>query len=159
MGMYTYYKFDGTVKEKYRKDLQDLLTEDYSESFEEKITNMNPAFKDFANGERSSLILSGYQCEDEKTFNLKTGELHLACDIKDYSERNLDGTPKEKNSSKLFIELLPELCDTSKPLRYSSFYEEDEMAIKYEYFDGKWICTNQEEYDKAFEKAHPYGMW
>ena len=159
MGMYTYFTFDGTVKEKYRKDLQDIFSCEYPETFEEKIISMNPNWTDFANGERSDLILSGYQCEDERTYNPETGELHLECDIKNYCEKNPDGTNRPKNSSKLFIELLPELFETDKKIAYSSFYEEDEMAAKYEYIDGEWVCVNEEEYDKAWNEAHPYGMW
>lgn len=159
MGMYTYFTFDGTVKEKYRKDLGVILSKDYPETFEDKVIGMNPDFTDFANGERASMILGGYQCDDDCTYNPETGELHLECDIKNYSEQNSDGTYKPKNSSKLFIELLPELCETDKYLAYSSFYEEDEMALRFEYVKGKWIQTNKAEYDKAWNEAHSYGLW
>ena len=114
-------------------------------------------FYDLAESERGDMMFYGAQWQEETKFDESSGFWHLECEIKDYPEQNPDGTYKPKNSSKLFIELLPELCETDKYLAYSSFYEEDEMALRFEYIKGKWIQTNKAEYDKAWNEAH--GMW
>lgn len=161
MGMYTYFTFDGTVKEKYREPLFEILNGQLDESLYDEVKRLGLTFlEEFAKGERAGQILYGAQCEDECSYNSETGVLHLECDIKNYCEQNPDGSYKPKNSSALFIEALPELFDNDKKIAYSFFYEEDEMAVELEYINGEWVQTNKEAYEKAWNEAHPYpGRW
>ena len=156
MGMYTKFEFEGTVKPQYRPIIKSLYDTDLD--FKEAVHNLKMVpFYDLAESERGDMMFYGAQWQEETKFDESSGFWHLECEIKDYPEQNPDGTYKPKNSSKLFIELLPELCETDKYLAYSSFYEEDEMALRFEYIKGKWIQTNKAEYDKAWNEAH--GMW
>lgn len=161
MGMYTYFTFDGTVKEKYREPMFELLNGQSDESLYEEVKRLGLTFlEEFAKGERACQILYGAQCEDDCSYESATGVLHLECDIKNYYETNPDGSNRPKNSSALFIEALPELFDNDKKITYSFFYEEDEMAVELEYINGEWIQTNKEAYEKAWNEAHPYpGRW
>lgn len=161
MGMYTYFTFDGTVKEKYREPIFEILSRLSDESPYEKVKRLGLTFlEEFAKGERVGQILYGARWEDECSYKPETGVLHLECDIKDYYEENPDGTRRPKNSSQLFIEALPELFDNDKKIAYSLFFEEDEMAVELEYINGEWVQTNREAYEKAWNEAHPYpGRW
>ena len=162
MGMYTYFTFDGTVKEKYREPMFELLTSLFDEeSLCDKVKRLGLTFlEDFSKGERALQILCGSRCEEECFYKSETGVLHLECDIKNYCEKSPDGSYKPKNSSALFIEALPELFDNDKKIAYSFFYEEDEMAVELEYINGEWVQTNKEAYEKAWNEAHPYpGRW
>lgn len=161
MGMYTYFTFDGTVKEKYREPMFEILSRLSDESPYEKVKRLGLTFlEEFAKGERAGQILYGARCKDECSYKSETGVLHLECDIKNYYEENPDGTRRPKNSSQLFVETLPELFDNDKKIAYSFFYEEDEMAVELEYINGEWVQTNKEAYEKAWNEAHPYpGRW
>jgi hypothetical protein len=161
MGMYTYFTFDGTVKEKYREPMFEILSRMSDESPYEKVKRLGLTFlEEFAKGERAGQILYGARCEDECSYKPETGVLHIECDIKNYYEENPDGTRRPKNSSQLFIEALPELFDNDKKIAYSLFFEEDEMAVELEYINGEWVQTNREAYVKAWNEAHPYpGRW
>ena len=162
MGMYTYFTFDGTVKEKYREPMFELLTSLFTEEkLYDKVKRLGLEFlEEFSKGERALQILCGAQCEEDCFYKSETGVLHLECDIKNYNEKNPDGSYKPKNSMAFFIEALPELFDNDKKIAYSSFYEEDEMAVEKEYINGEWVQTNKEAYEKAWNEAHPYpGRW
>ena len=154
MGDYTYFVIKGRVKEKYRHKIQQLY--DYHNedaTFEKMVDDVGfDLFKDFKTGERSGMIFYGSVDFDEQIceYNEETGDWHIECDIKDYSENG-----KPKNSMQMFVDLFPELFEDG--MYFSSQYEYLDVPWKGELRNGELVCINMKEYNEEI-KGLGYGI-
>lgn len=144
MGMYTGLRFKGIVKEKFRKDFEDIaLYGDWENS-------NNKVFRRFGNVSRSGLIPCGglaympdkweieaFDNNFDRTYNKNTGRWTFQCSLKNYD-----------NTIEKFLEIVPYFIEE---VEYTEvFYEEWRYSKRYELIDGKMLMTNDKfiEYNK-----------
>ena len=144
MGMYIGLRFKGIVKEKFRKDFEDIaLYGNWEESD-------NEIFRQFGNVFRSGFIPCGglaympdkwdievFDNNFDRTYNEKTGKWTFQCSLKNYN-----------NTIEKFLEIVPYFIEEVEHVEV--FYEEWRYSKKYELVDGKMLMTNDKfiEYNK-----------
>ena len=144
MGMYTGLKFKGIVKEKFRKNFEDIaLYGDWEESDDE-------IFRQFGKVSRSGFIPCGglaympdkweievFDNNFDRTYDEKTGRWTFQCSLKNYD-----------NTIEKFLEIVPYFIEELEYVEV--FYEEWRYSKRYELMDGKILMTNDKfiEYNK-----------
>lgn len=148
MGMYTGLRFKGIVKEKFRKDFEDIALYGVWEESDNEI------FRQFGNVSRSGFIPCGglaympdkweievFDNNFDRTYNKNTGRWTFQCSLKNYD-----------NTIEKFLEIVPYFIEE---VEYAEvFYEEWRYSKRYELIDGKMLMT-----DDKFVEYNKYNDW
>lgn len=136
MGMYTGLRFKGIVKEKFRKDFEDIaIYGDWENS-------NNKVFRRFGKVSRSGFIPCGglaYMPDEwdievfdnnfDRTYDEKTGRWTFQCSLKNYD-----------NTIEKFLEIVPYFIEEVEYVEV--FYEQWRYSKKYELVDRKMLMTD-----------------